>query len=120
MMLKNALRLVLACGFGLAMLMTQQPLSAAGLVTFTVKVKSYPATARSTDGDWLLLALWGSAQAWVPAANGSVLGPVADLPTEVANVSAPAATTVPSLPATYGEVLPTVSARARAIYQLGL
>ena len=82
--------------------------------------QSYPAAARSTDSNWLLLNLWGGAQAWVAAVNGSVQGSIADLPTDVSSVSSPVATPPPGVPATSGAVLPTVSARARAIYQLGL
>jgi uncharacterized protein YraI len=84
------------------------------------KGQSYPATARSTDSNWLLLDLWGGAQAWVPALNGTVQGSVADLPTRIATIALPAATPPPSVPTTFGAVLPTVSAKARAIYQLGL
>jgi len=82
--------------------------------------QSYPAAARSTDSNWLLLNLWGGAQAWVATVNGSVQGSIADLPTDTAIVSAPAATPPPSVPTTSAAVLPTVSARARSIYHLGL
>ena len=82
--------------------------------------QSYPATARSADSAWLLLDLWGNAQAWVATVNGDVQGPIASLPTRLGSVAAPAATPPPSIPAAAGAVLPTVSARARAIYQLGL
>src|SRR6185369_7085352 len=84
------------------------------------KGQSYPAAARSSDSSWLLLNLWGGAQAWVPAVNGTVQGAVADLPTQAAAVAQPAAAPPPSIPASSAVVLPSVSARARAIYQLGI
>jgi hypothetical protein len=82
--------------------------------------QNYAASAQSTDGAWLLLDVWGSARAWVPASTGSVQGPIADLPAQDSVVAAVTAAPAPSIPAAAGPVLPTVSARARAIYQLGL
>jgi hypothetical protein len=82
--------------------------------------QSYAASAQSTDGAWLLLDLWGSARAWVPAATGAVQGLIADLPAQDSAVAAATTTSAPSIPAAAGPVLPTVSARARAIYKLGL
>ena len=89
------------------------------------KGQSYTAAARSSDGLWLLLDLWGGAQAWAPAANGSVQGAIADLPTRRpgrrGSRRPPPRPPPPSgLPALSAAVPPSVSAKARAIYQLGL
>jgi hypothetical protein len=80
--------------------------------------QSYSAVARSADGVWLLLELWGDAQAWAPAVDGSVLGPAASLPTQAGRAGA--ATTAPAPGPVTSAVPLTISARARAIYQLGL
>jgi hypothetical protein len=84
------------------------------------KGQSYEASARSSDSAWLLLELSGGAQAWVPASTGTVQGQLADLPAQDTTVAVASATQAPGIPAAAGPVLPTVSARARAIYQLGL
>lgn len=77
----------------------------------------WPATARSADGQWLLLTLPGGG-AWVPMGAGTVTGAALLLP--IAAGSAPPAATAPA-PATLTS-LPglVVSAGARAIYQRGL
>src|SRR5260221_5309202 len=104
MMLKNALRLVLACGFGLAMLVSQQPLSAAGLVAFTVNAKSaflktqpgfgapsaysvfraqqYTVLGRTADNSWLQLDFAGASTGapWIVSSYGSVAGNLTDVP----------------------------------------
>src|SRR5258708_1015710 len=81
-MVKNALRLSLAFGFALAMLMSQQSLAAAGIATFTVTVKSaflktqpgfsavsaysvfqtqqYTILGRTADSSWLQLDFAGA------------------------------------------------------------
>src|SRR5579859_1218377 len=82
--------------------------------------QTYQATAQSTNGQWLLLALPGGAQAWVPAATGTTQGAAADLPAQDTLIPTASATPPPGIPASAGPVLPTVSARARAIYRLGL
>jgi hypothetical protein len=82
--------------------------------------QTYQATAQSTDAQWLLLSLPGGAQAWVPAGTGTTQGDVAYLPAQDTVVATASAPPPPDIPASYGPVLPIVSARARAIYRLGL
>lgn len=119
---------------------SQPPAAASGSVRYTVAVKSlyglngpdpratriyslfkgqsYSAAARSADGAWLLLNLWGGAQAWVRAVDGTLQGSVASLPTQAGS---PAAVTATPHPGPVTSAVPlTVSARARALYQLGL
>ena len=103
-MVKNALRLSLALGFALAMLITQQPLSAAGITTFTVSVKStflrtqpsfsalaaysvfqsqdYTVLGRTADNSWLQLDFAGASTGapWIFSGYGSVAGNLADVP----------------------------------------
>ncbi len=71
--------------------------------------------ARSADSRWLRLDVRGP-EAWVPANTGTVAGQVALLP--VGGTGVPAATAPP--PPIGGPILPTVSQRAREIYQHGL
>jgi hypothetical protein len=107
-----------------------------GRVTFTVRVRSmfargtpsptgpkvfsvfegqvYSVLARSADSRWLRLDIRGP-EGWVAANTGTVSGQAALLPV---GGSAPSATAPP--PPITGPVLPTVSARAREIYQRGL
>lgn len=82
--------------------------------------QTFQASAQSTDGFWLLLSLPRGAQAWVPAATGTVQGPATELVAEDTPIATATPATPPDIPAAGGPVLPTVSARARAIYQLGL
>ena len=132
--------LVVAVGATQAPVGDSQPAAAFAPVRYTVAVKSlygldepdrhaakiyslfkgqsYAVAARSGDSAWLLLDLWGSTQAWVPTVAGTVLGPIAGLPTQAGGPATVAATPAPG-PATTAVPL-TVSARARAIYQLGL
>jgi hypothetical protein len=79
--------------------------------------QAYTATGRNADGSWVLLALGGNSLAWAPTSYGATRGQVVDLP--LTSASSPARTPV-SPPAAAGPVLPTVSADARAIYQIGL
>ena len=101
--------------FGLA-----APSFLSGRVASLFKGQSYLVAARSSDDAWLLLDMWASTQSWVPAATGTVRGQVADLPAQDATVVAMSTTPAPTIPAAAAAALPTVSARARAIYQLGL
>ncbi len=75
----------------------------------------YNVLARSADSRWLRLDVRGP-EAWVPTNTGTVGGQVALLP--VGGTGVPAATAPP--PPIGGPVLPTVSQRAREIYQRGL
>lgn len=90
------------------------------------KGQRYEVLAKSADGAWLRLNFPGAAtEAWVLAVNGTVRGNLANVP--VNGAAAVAATPAPADngsgsggATTPGGTLPTVSARAREIYQAGL
>lgn len=90
------------------------------------KGQRYEVLSQSADGAWLRLDFPGATtEAWVLAVNGTVQGNLAKVPINGASVLVVAPTPVSNAPttglnATPTGVLPTVSARAREIYQAGL
>src|SRR5260221_3048672 len=103
-MVKNIVRLSLAAWFALAMVVTQQPLAAAGGATFTLNVRStflraqpgfaaspafsafkgqtYAVVGRTADNSWLQLDFAGASTGapWVFSSYGSVAGDLAQVP----------------------------------------
>jgi hypothetical protein len=96
------------------------PIPQADKVVSLFKGQHYNASARNSESTWLLIDLWSAIRAWVPVSTGTVQGLVAGLPTQDAAVTTVTAIPPPIIPAAGGPILPTVGARARAIYQLGL
>lgn len=94
------------------------PNASAPRVYSIFKGQSYRLLARTADGAWLRLDYAGATtEAWIAQAIGTVTGDLSGVPVNGDSPSAlPTATALPS-PA---GVLPTVSARAREIYQQGL
>lgn len=92
------------------------------------KGQRYEVLSKSADGAWLRLDFPGATtEAWVLAVNGVIKGNLANVPTNVNGTTVVAATPTPagngsssSGATTPAGVLPTVSARAREIYQAGL
>ncbi len=90
------------------------------------KGQRYEILSKSADGAWLRLNFPGATtEAWVLAVNGTIKGQLANVPvngaTTVLATPAPAGNGLSSSGATTpAGTLPTVSARAREIYQQGL
>lgn len=90
------------------------------------KGQRFEVLAKNSDGTWLRLDFPGATtEAWVLAVNGTIKGNLANVPingaTVIAATPAPADNGSSSGGATTpAGVLPTVSARAREIYQAGL
>jgi uncharacterized protein YraI len=88
------------------------------------KGQTYKVLAQSADGQWLRLDVAGiRTEAWVPISYGTTTGPLAALPVAGALPTAAPPSAAPAGPVSFNTpagVVPSVSARAREIYQYGL
>ncbi len=88
--------------------------------------QTYPVRAQSASGQWLLVEVTGATtEVWVPLGAGTLKGNPGVVPLETpAAVATPAPAATQALPPAIGPtdypITPTVSARAREIYQRGL
>ena len=93
--------------------------------------QSFPVIARTADNLWVRLQMAGvPTETWIPVSYGTLAGSLADVPVSTPAIALPGATPAPGqTPSTAAAapafqppnpIIPTVSQRAREIYQRGL